>query len=78
MIQEYAGNEIRVRISHYWHSLSVDEQLAATDEYLEKYGHLLPWELTEGSAARVKADFVKALAEHSKIIKRLRNIGRNS
>ena len=78
MIDEYAGNEIRARISHYWHSLSVDEQLAATDEYLAKYGHLLPWELTEGSAARIKADFVKVLAEHPKIIKRMRNIGRNS
>jgi len=77
MVEEYAGNEIRARISHYWHSLSVDEQLAATDEYLAKYGHLLPSELTEGSAARIKANFIKVLEEHPKMIKRMRNVRRN-
>jgi len=78
MIDEYAGNEIGAKISHYWHSLSVDEKLAATDEYLAKYGHLLPSELTEGSAARIKADFVGVLEEHPKMINRMRKIGPNS
>jgi len=78
MINEYAGNEIRARISHYWYSLSVDEQLAATDEYLAKYGHLLPYELTEGSAVRIKANFIKVLEEHPKMVKRIRNVGRNA
>jgi len=78
MVEEYAGNEIRARISHYWHSLSIDEQLAATDEYLAKYGHLLPSELTEGSAARIKANFIKVLEEHPKMVKRMRNVGRNA
>lgn len=74
MLEEYAGNEIRARISHYWHYLSVDEQLATTDEYISKYGHLLPSELTEGSAVRIKANFIKVLEEHPYIIKRMRNI----
>jgi len=76
MIDEYAGNEISAKICHFWHGLSVDEQLAATEEYLEKYGHLLPPELTEGSAARIKAHFVKVLEEHPHIIMRLRRLGR--
>ena len=54
MIEEYAGNEIRGKISEYWNSLSTNEQLAATDEYLEMFGHLLPSELTEGNAVRIK------------------------
>ena len=41
-INEYSDNEIRARISRFWHSLSVNEQLSASKEYLEKYGHLLP------------------------------------
>ena len=76
MAKEYAGNEIRAKAWHFWDSLSVDEQLSTMDEYLLKYGHLLPWELTEGSAARIKASFLKVLAEHPKLIKRLRKIGR--
>lgn len=76
MAKEYTGNEISARISHFWHSLSVKEQLAATDEYLEKYGHLLPEEITEGSAVRIKANFINVLEEHPRIVRRMRNVGR--
>ena len=76
MINEYGGNEISARISNFWESLSTDEKLAASQEYLNKYGHLLPSELTSGSAARVRANFPKVLEEHPRTVKRLRNIGR--
>ena len=74
--EKYAQNEIFARISLYWESLTLDEKLAAPDEYLSKYGHLLPAELTEGSAARLRANFPKVLEEHPKIIRQLRRIGR--
>jgi len=77
MMEEYIGNEITAKISSFWYALSTDEKFAVTEEYLSKYGHLLPPELTEGSAARVKADFVKVLEEHARMIKRLRNIGKS-
>jgi hypothetical protein len=73
--ERYAENEIGGRISHYWESLTLDEQLAAPDEYLQKYGHLLPAELTEGSAARLRVNFPKVLEEHPKMIRRMRQIG---
>lgn len=76
MSEEYAQNEISARISHYWDSLTLDEKLTAPDEYLSKYGHLLPVELTEGSAARIRADFIKVLEEHPKIMRRMGRIGR--
>ena len=76
MINEYGGNEISARISNFWESLSTDEKLAASQEYLNKYGHLLPDELTSGSAARVRANFLKVLEEHPRTVKRLRGIGR--
>ena len=75
MGERYAENEIGGRISHYWESLTLDEQLAAPDEYLQKYGHLLPSELTEGSAARLRVNFPKVLEEHPKMIRRIRQIG---
>lgn len=76
MIDEYAGNEIAAKISKFWGSLSTDEQLAASQEYLHKYGHLLPPELTSGSAARIRFNFLKVLAEHPRMVKKLRSIGR--
>ena len=76
MVEDYAGNEIAARISNFWEDLSTDEKLAVSEEYLEKYGHLLPSELTSGNAARVRANFLKVLEEHPNIVKSLRNIGR--
>ena len=76
MAEEYSQNEISARISYYWDSLTLDEKLAASDEYLRKYGHLLPGELVDASAARIRAEFLKVLQEHPKMIQRMRQIGR--
>lgn len=75
MAENYSQNEISARISKYWESLTLDEQLGAPNELLSKYGHLLPTEFTEGSAARLRVNFVKALEEYPNIIRRLRQIG---
>ena len=74
--QRYGENEVVARISTWWGTLSVDEQFAATDEYLERYGHLLPSELTEGTAVRIRANLPKALKEHPRMIQRMRRLGR--
>jgi hypothetical protein len=76
MAEDYAENEISALIADYWNNLTRDEKLAVPDEYLCKYGHFLPGELTEGSAARVRANFPKVLEEHPKIISRMRQLGR--
>ena len=75
MINTFAGNEISARIAHYWEKLSTDKKIAASQEYVRKYGHLLPSELTEGSAARILLNFTKVLEEHPRLIKRMRNVG---
>ena len=75
MAEEYAENQIGALIGEYWKKLTLDEKLAAPDEYLEKYGHLLPSELTEGSAVRIRANFPKLLAQHPEIIRKIRRLG---
>ena len=75
MADEYARNEISARVHAYWNGLSLDEKLAAPGEYLDAYGRILPWELTEGSAARLRANFVKALEEHPRLLERLGRLG---
>jgi len=76
MIDDYARNEIAAKIADFWEVLSIDEKLAVSEEYLNKYGHLLPSEHTEGSAARVRTNFLKVLKEHPPTVRRLRNIGK--
>ena len=76
MAEEYAQNQINTEIYMYWDSLSVEEKLGASDEYLGKHGHLLPGEMTEGNAPRIKAFFTKVLEEHPKLIRRMGRIGR--
>ena len=75
--QQSADKEITAKTSFYWERLSVPEKLAASEEYLATYGHLLPSELTEGSAARIRANMPKVLKEHPRMIQRLRRVGRN-
>jgi hypothetical protein len=76
MAEEYTENEIHARVSDYWNRLTPDEQLAAGDEYLEKYGHLLPDEMTEGSAARIRVNLPKVLIQHPKTLQKTRRLGR--
>lgn len=77
LAEQYAENEIAARVWTYWNELTVDEKLAAADEYLAKHGHLLPSELTEGCAGRVRANLPKVLQQHPEILHRLSRIGRS-
>ena len=74
LAEEYAQNEISARVYKYWDSLTLDEKLTEPDEYIREYGHLLPSELTEGSAARLRANFPGVLEEHPGMIRRMRRI----
>lgn len=73
----YAKAEIRAWVDIYLKDLTVDEQLAASGEYLAKHGHhLLPREITEASAARIHANFGKVLQKHPWLILKLHEVGR--
>lgn len=76
MAKEYAENQINYEVYHYWDYLTVEEKLAAPEEYLKNYGHLISHERTNEKHTRIKAFFWKALEEHPKVIQRVRRIGR--
>jgi len=76
LAEEYANGEIETIVNLYWNSLSVGERLSACDEYLDKYGQLLPSEMTENCAARVRANLPRVLEEHPHLIQHLNLIGR--
>jgi hypothetical protein len=74
--RQYGESEVAAKVGTWWDRLSADQKLATADEYLRKYGHLLPSELTEGSAARIRANFPKVLEEHPRLLQRMRQLGR--
>jgi len=73
--QQYPQNEISAKVSVYWQELSLDEKLAAPIEYIEKFGHLLPSELTEASAVRIRANFPQFLEKHPQMLQKFRGGG---
>jgi hypothetical protein len=77
MAADFADNEISAKVWAYWNALTLDEQFAAADEYLEKYGDLLPSELTEGNAARIVANMPKVLQLHPRLMQSLGRVGRH-
>ena len=72
----YAKIEIQARVDAYLKDLTVEQQLAASCDYLAKHGHLLPSEMTEASAARIHANFGKVLAKHPWLLLKLNEVGR--
>ena len=76
MIEEYSENEVSAKVSDYWNHLTLDERLEAGREYLAKFGNLLPREVTEGSAPRVRAFLPRFLVQHPRLVRQLRNVGR--
>ena len=76
MVEDYAGNEIRAKVNHFWGNLTLDEKFEVPSEYIKKYGHLLPSEMTEGFPGRVIANFIKVLEEHPRLVLKMRQVGR--
>ena len=72
----YSQNEIAARVNLWLNGLSVEEKLAAGDEYIKKFGHLLPSEITEGGAVRIKANLLQVLIMHPRMIHELNKVGR--
>jgi hypothetical protein len=74
--EEYIQNEISAKVIAYLDTLSADEQLDACSEYVAKYGHLLPSEITEGNALRMRANFRKVLEKHPRLLLKFQGVGR--
>ena len=75
-LKEYNQNGIKARVYHFFYKeLTNDEQIRVAEEYQQKYGHLLPSELTENGGARIVANFPKVLENHPYLIQRLRRTG---
>ena len=70
--KDYAENLIGLTVEAYWSNRDPSAILADADEYVRLYRHILPGEITEGSATRIRFNFRKVLKQHPFFIRRLR------
>ena len=77
MAEELSQDEIKARVSAYWRSLSVAEQLGAADEYIEKYRDILPQKIKD-EPIRLKVAFWRVLDDHPRMLKRIRDLKHSS
>lgn len=78
LIHEYVDRWVSTKIYAFWSSLSNEEKIEAVDEYILKHGQLLPSELTEGYAVRIRMNFPKVLEEHPRLMRNIRQINLNN
>lgn len=76
MAEHYARNEISAKVGMFLDSLTAEQYLTTGEEYIAKYGHIIPSEMTEGNAARVRMNLAKALKEHPFVIQKIRQSGK--
>jgi hypothetical protein len=75
-IDDYAVKEIAARISNFWNSLSTDEKLALSQEYLDKYGHLLPLRTYQRKHGKTPCQFPQSPRRTPQYDEEAENIGR--
>lgn len=69
---ECAERQIGMAVDLYWSNRAAEDLLADAREYVANYSHILPGEITEGSATRIHANFRKVLKQHPFVVRQLR------
>jgi len=74
LVEHFAFIPIANRVDEFIESLSDDELSVTAEEYLSKYGQLLPAEITSQGAYRFTPFLTKFLKEHPKLLLKLRSV----
>lgn len=69
---EFSSRVIGSHVSKYWDSLSTDEKLSVSDEYINLYKDILPASVLR-DRVRFKASFWKVLEDHPWMLKRIQS-----
>ena len=68
--------DVSIRVDSFCQRLSAEEYVAAGEEYVRKYGHLLPAEIREGSSTRVRLNLAGLLKQHHELLVSTNRVGR--
>ncbi len=76
MAEHYARNEISAKVGMFLDTLTAEEFIAVGEQYIAQYGHIIPSEMTEGNASRIRMNLAKVLKEHPFVIQKIRQSGK--
>ena len=72
ILDDRSGKEISARVSMFWESLTSDEKLETADEFLQKFGHILPSKYTGGSGVYLKMNLPQVLEKFPQLLLEIR------
>lgn len=72
ILKDRSGREISARIWRFWESLTDGEKMETVDEFLRKFGHILPSEYTIGGGAYLKINFPRVLEKYFQLMMEIR------
>ena len=72
ILDDRSGREISARVWGFWESLTNGEKLETVDEFLQKFGRLLPSEYTGGGGAYLKMNFPRVLEKYPQLLMEIR------
>ena len=72
VLQDRSKQQISNLVWAFWNNLSNDEKLETVDEFLNKFGHILPSEYTGGGGAYLKANFPRFLEKYPQLLMEIR------
>jgi hypothetical protein len=74
MADDFIDEQLALSTDQFWNLLSTPGKHAAADEFILKWGFLLPGELTENSAARIRTYLPEYLKRIPEALQRLQQI----
>ena len=72
ILKDRSGREISARIWRFWESLADGEKKETVDEFLQKFGRILPSEYTIGGGAYLKMNFPRILDNYFQLVVEIR------
>ena len=70
--EDKAEQRVSGLVAEYWNRRSTSERWADADEYIARYRHALPSEMTEDAITRIHVNLFKVLQQHPFVMRRLR------
>lgn len=74
VVEKHAAMLIRWRVTCYLGELSFDEKVDAVKEYVTKWGHFLPRDITPENSVRIFYEFHRFLEAHPKLLREIRTV----
>ena len=76
MGKEHVSQLVETCVAQYWESRSVADLLSDAEEYVRRFGRIIPAEMRERGGVRIRGEFFRALTKHPFVVAKIRQHAR--